>query len=207
MKNGARIIKKQEVSGRYIFLFFHEIGELSGKDRATGKDVETFDEAIDNMEKEIDNETNLISDEDNEDDDEISVTQPKPHSKLKRSRKQSMAKPKESQESTMVATFQNVSSNLNSFMENMNTHLGTMANAWSRAEEREQEMANKSNTVLEHLLQIEGLTSVEALQAADILTAEQNKLRVFYQAPLHLKRQYIMGLLYPPTGSSMPRMI
>ncbi|WCJ37202.1 hypothetical protein M5689_018354 [Euphorbia peplus] len=122
-----------------------------------------------------------------------------------RARKQS--KSKESKESQKPAAFQNVSSNFNSFMEiSMNTYLCTMTTAWSRAEEREHEMRNKSNVVLNELLKIQGLTPTEALQAADILTAEQNKLRVFYQAPPDLRRQYVLGLLHP-RGSSIHRMI
>ncbi|XP_055959847.1 uncharacterized protein LOC126657108 isoform X1 [Mercurialis annua] len=80
--------------------------------------------------------------------------------------------------------------------QNMNTHLGTMASVWSRAEEREQDIIEKSNNVLSELLLIDNLSSAEALQAADILTAEPNKLRVFYQAPPNLRRQYITSLLY-----------
>ena len=92
-------------------------------------------------------------------------------------------------------------------MKNMNTHLATMANTWSRAEEREQEIIDKSNKVLGVLLQIEGLTSSQVLQAADILTAEPNKLRVFYQAPPNLRRQYIFGLLYVAPGGYGSRVI
>ncbi|WCJ43834.1 hypothetical protein M5689_024547 [Euphorbia peplus] len=172
MKNGHH----KEAKGLWNtpFHFFDEIGELSGKDRATGKGVETFGDAVDNMEKEMNNETNIFSDEENEEDDSISVNQSKSTSRFKRARKQSKSKEsKESQEPHMVAAFQNVSSNFNSFMESMNTHLSTMATAWSR------------------------LTPTEALQAADILTGEQNKLRVFYQAPPDLRRQYVLGLLHP----------
>ncbi|KAF2306427.1 hypothetical protein GH714_017984 [Hevea brasiliensis] len=36
-----------------VFPLFDMIGELVGRDRATGKGVETFDDAIENMEKEM----------------------------------------------------------------------------------------------------------------------------------------------------------
>ena len=49
-----------------------------------------------------------------------------------------MAKELKENEDLQKAAFLDVSANFNKFMENMNTHLATMANTWSRAEECKQ---------------------------------------------------------------------
>ena len=63
-----------------------------------------------------------------------------------------------------------------------------MASAWSRVEEREQKLDNKSNKVLEKVMKLDGISPSEALEAATILMVEEHKLQVFYQAPANLRK-------------------
>ena len=81
-------------------------------------------------------------------------------------------------------------------------HLATMANAWSRAEERKQraeeakkEIVEKRHNVLDEVLKLEGVSPSEALEVASILMADEPKLHLFYRAPLNLRRQYVKDLL------------
>ncbi|XP_074280730.1 uncharacterized protein LOC141605745 [Silene latifolia] len=91
---------------------------------------------------------------------------------------------------------------LQGFMKDMNVHLSTMANVMSRADEREQradererEISEKSEKVLDVLLALEGITPQEALEVAPILTAQPNKLMIFFKCPDELKCVYVKSLL------------
>uniref|UniRef100_A0A803KUB7 Uncharacterized protein n=1 Tax=Chenopodium quinoa TaxID=63459 RepID=A0A803KUB7_CHEQI len=68
----------------------------------------------------------------------------------------------------------------NKIFENINVNLGTMASAWSKAEEREQRMNEKVNKVLDEVMKLDDISPSEALEVATILMAEEHKLRIFY---------------------------
>ena len=191
------------------FPYFDILAEIYGKDRATGEASETFVEAVQNIEVEMANEP-LIVDSDDEDggcethSGSRSVTQPiqKEYDlepPLKKAKKQKTPKggDKKKIEITgdLASTFQSVSKNFGTIFHDMNIHLATMANAWSRAEEREQKIDEKNNKVLEEVMKLEGVSPSEALEVATILMAEEHKLRVFYQAPPNLRKQYVLDLL------------
>ncbi|XP_021748279.1 uncharacterized protein LOC110714115 [Chenopodium quinoa] len=95
----------------------------------------------------------------------------------------------------LVASLHDVSNNFGKIFENINVNLGTMASAWSKAEEREQIMDEKVNKVLDEVMKLDGISSSEALEVATILMAEEHKLRIFYQAPTNMKKQYAIDLL------------
>lgn len=92
----------------------------------------------------------------------------------------------------LVASLHKVSENFGRIFENINVNLGTMASAWSKAEEREQKLDDKENKVLEEVMKLDGISPSEA---STILMAEEHKLRIFYQAPMNLKKQYVIDLL------------
>ncbi|KAL6575414.1 hypothetical protein OROMI_012699 [Orobanche minor] len=77
----------------------------------------------------------------------------------------------------------------------MNSHLSTKANVWIRADNCEQDMADKSSKVLGELLGLDGLSPTQAMEAANILTAQPNKLNIFFSVPSDLKKQYVLALL------------
>ncbi|KAL2934901.1 D-alanine--D-alanine ligase [Bienertia sinuspersici] len=68
-------------------------------------------------------------------------------------------------------------------------------NAWYKAEEREQRMDENVNKVLEEVMKLDGISPSEALEVATILMGEEHKLRIFYQAPTNMKKQYAIDLL------------
>ncbi len=70
-----------------------------------------------------------------------------------------------------------------------------MANACAKAEEKEQQMDEKVNKVLEEVMKLEGISPFEALEVATILITEEHKLHIFYQAHSNLKKQYVLDLL------------
>ncbi|KAF2308667.1 hypothetical protein GH714_011997 [Hevea brasiliensis] len=177
------------------FPLFDMIEELVGRDRATGKGVETFDDAIENMEKEM--AVNL--DKDDLFEDTIGnhlVSQPTSHSTSKRPKHHKNSKEKKlkgSHDDDMLANF-------NMFMEQMNTHLGVIANVWLDQHAIEKEIAYENKRVTEQkkmvvnkLLEIEGLIKTEVINAAIILKAEQHKREVFYELSTNLKKQFIIN--------------
>uniref|UniRef100_A0A803N4E2 Uncharacterized protein n=1 Tax=Chenopodium quinoa TaxID=63459 RepID=A0A803N4E2_CHEQI len=95
----------------------------------------------------------------------------------------------------LVASLHDVSNNFGKIFENINVNLETMASAWSKAEEREQRMDEKVNKVLDEVMKLDGISPSEALEVATILVAEEHKLRIFYQAPFNMKKQYAIDLL------------
>ncbi|KAL2905902.1 putative phosphatase phospho2, partial [Bienertia sinuspersici] len=94
-----------------------------------------------------------------------------------------------------MASLHDVSNNSGKIFENINDNLGTMASAWYKAEEREQRMDEKVNKVLEEVMKLDGIFPSEALKVATILMGEEHKLRIFYQAPTNMKKQYVIDLL------------
>ena len=94
----------------------------------------------------------------------------------------------------LVFSFLEATSNFGKIFDNINVNLGTMANAWAKAEEREQKMDEKVNKVLEEVMKLDGISPSEALEVAAILIAEEHKLRIFYQAYSNLKKQYVLDL-------------
>lgn len=88
-------------------------------------------------------------------------------------------------------------SNLQSFMKDMNVHLSTIINVMSRADEREQKLVEKSEKVIEELLSfnLEGVTTTQVFEVADILTAQPNKLMIFSKCPAALKASFVKSLL------------
>uniref|UniRef100_A0A803NAP8 Uncharacterized protein n=1 Tax=Chenopodium quinoa TaxID=63459 RepID=A0A803NAP8_CHEQI len=95
----------------------------------------------------------------------------------------------------LVASFHDVSKNFGKIFENINVNLGTTASAWAKAGEREQKMDEKVNKVLDEVMKLDGISPPEALEVATILMAEEHKLRIFYQAPTNMKKQYAIDLL------------
>uniref|UniRef100_A0A803ML00 Myb/SANT-like domain-containing protein n=1 Tax=Chenopodium quinoa TaxID=63459 RepID=A0A803ML00_CHEQI len=72
----------------------------------------------------------------------------------------------------LVASLHDVSNNFGKIFENINVNIGTMASAWSKAEEREQRMDEKVNKVLDEVMKLDGISPSEALEVATILMVE-----------------------------------
>uniref|UniRef100_A0A803L6V7 DDE Tnp4 domain-containing protein n=1 Tax=Chenopodium quinoa TaxID=63459 RepID=A0A803L6V7_CHEQI len=172
------------------FVHYETLAEIYAKDKATGDVSESFVDAIEGIDQEIDKQP-LIVESDEEDD--VNSTNSDTYSSTSQSGKRpSLCR---NDDDDLVASLHDVSNNFGKIFENINVNLGTMASAWSKAEEREQRMDEKVNKVLDEVMKLDGISPSEALEVATILMAEEHKLRIFYQAPFNMKNQYAIDLL------------
>lgn len=156
------------------FPHFHALGELMGNDRATGNHAEQFSDAIGNMGNET-TESMFSASTYDVDQECPSVSKP---GKRKRS--------KDNIEKNLFTMFDDVSRKLGSFMENVDMHLGKLVAS---------ESDDMTGNVMDALTQMEGLSSAQVLEAAEILMTEPHKLKVFYRANAELRKEYIFCLL------------
>ncbi|XP_074294069.1 uncharacterized protein LOC141621515 [Silene latifolia] len=182
----------------HAFPHLNALLEVYGKDYVTGKPAEGFVEAIDNMEKFSTVQVMLDS---SDDEDAIVSGNAESASPLKKVKREHTFKRKGGKKESGRSINSELAS-LQGFMKDMNVHLSTMANVMSRADEREQradereqEISEKGEKVLDVLLALEGITPQEVLEVAPILTAQLNKLMIFFKCPDELKCVYVKSLL------------
>ncbi|KAK9666865.1 hypothetical protein RND81_14G217100 [Saponaria officinalis] len=186
----------------HAFPHLNALIEIYGKDYATGKPAEGFVETIENMEKSAPQQV-LI---DSSDDDDVIVSANEtqtveyahPKKKVKRENTSTRKRGKKEREGANTSEL----NSLQSFMNDMNVHLFTMANAIACANERdkeEAEMKKKENgmrtNVLNDLLSLEGVTTSQSLKVAHLLIEQPSKLILFYQCPNALKSMFVKELL------------
>ncbi|KAL2921734.1 Malonamoyl-CoA synthetase vrtB [Bienertia sinuspersici] len=104
------------------FPHLHTMMEIYGKDYATGKPAETFQDVVGTLENP-------------KKEKEVQVDKVKTEKKCK-NKEPRKVRPKST--NSELACLQD-------FMKDMNSHLSTMASVWSRADDREQDMADKSS--------------------------------------------------------------
>ena len=193
------------------FPHYDILEEIYAKDKATGDQSESFVEAINCIDVEVTKKSIFIASDEEDDADSRSRSTTHSIQFKKRSIKQendnstSSKEPKlkelkrkknlQSDVDNLVSSLHEATSNFGKIFDNINVNLGTMANAWAKAEEREQKMDEKVNKVLEEVMKLDGISPSEALEVATILIAEEHKLRIFYQAHSNLKKQYVLDLL------------
>ncbi|GAB4849140.1 hypothetical protein Ancab_040157 [Ancistrocladus abbreviatus] len=182
------------------FLYFDILAEIYGKDRATGEISESFVQAINNIDVEIENEPMTFDSSDDDvggesvsmsrsrtqsvQDDDISSQHPsKKAKKLKTSREKE--KRKMDNNIDLATSLHSVFLNFGNIFHNININLATMANTWSLVEEREQcaekrkqQLNDKENKVLKEVMKLDGISLFEALEVATVLIAEKHKLSV-----------------------------
>uniref|UniRef100_A0A803LSG3 Myb/SANT-like domain-containing protein n=1 Tax=Chenopodium quinoa TaxID=63459 RepID=A0A803LSG3_CHEQI len=192
------------------FPHYETLAEIYAKDKATGEAKDN------NMNVEIANQSMTIeSEEDGYMDSPThsthstqSTTQshkrpmkkeddntPSKKAKMKQMKGKGKTHQKVDDANELVASLHNTSKTFGKIFEDINANLGTMANSWSKAEEREKKMDDEVNKVLEEVMKLDGVSPSESLEVATILMAEKHKLRIFFQAPTNLKKQYVLDLL------------
>ena len=112
----------------------------------------------------------------------------------------------------LTSTFTSMSSNITGFMSGMNCHLETIASAFSTTQQHEQvimarefeldqkqkDLAEKKKGLFDEMVQIPGLTRVEAMNAAMKMVADESKLSLFYACPNNeWKKDFILNLVHP----------
>ncbi|XP_074321775.1 uncharacterized protein LOC141658956 [Silene latifolia] len=185
------------------FPHFDKLAIIYGPDRATGTNSETFVQAVDNQQNEAVDLSRDESDEDDNIDDEEPLYIPtqsspnEPSSKkakigkiLTDYKKQKTKKRKMPEVVDLTTSFKDMSSNLSGFMNGMNVHMSTIANALSTTQRheqaimvREQEFEDQKKNLINELLGVQGLTRFEALLAAQKLASNPSDLSLFYQSP------------------------
>ena len=167
-----------------------------GKDYATGKPAEDFVEAINNLQNVALPQVTLDSSDDEGVAASCNATQTvtSPPSKKMKTEKTSN---KRSKRGNAGEGSSNELASLQAFMKDMNVHLSTMANVMARTDDREQKVVEQTEKVLEELLSfnLEGVTSNQVFEVANILTSQPNKLLIFSKCPDALKSDYVKSLL------------
>ncbi|KAL2930251.1 Terminase small subunit, partial [Bienertia sinuspersici] len=160
----------KKAKGLFGVPFTHSdtLAEIYAKDKATGNASESLVGAMEDMDQQIENHPlNVESEYDND----MNSTQSTTYSSTSQSRKRPMK------------------------LEDHSTPL-EMAKVKARLlQEREQKMDEKLNKVLEEVMNLDGISSSEALEVATIRMAEEQKLRIFYRAPTNIKKKYTFDLL------------
>ncbi|KAJ8431931.1 hypothetical protein Cgig2_023740 [Carnegiea gigantea] len=177
---------------------------------------EDYVEAVDNLHN--DNEV-IDLDKDGEDEEEedesVQLAQPSPQlSKRGRKETTSMGKGKKRMLDVidLTSTFTNMSSNISCFMSGMNSHLETIASAFTTTQQHEQvimacelhldqkqkELDEKKKGSFNKVMKILGLNRVEAMMATKKLVSDESSLTIFYKCPDdEWKKDFILNLIHP----------
>ncbi|KAJ8429772.1 hypothetical protein Cgig2_006463 [Carnegiea gigantea] len=211
--NGGYLVKLEEMMNAK----YPGSGKIFGADRATGASCEAYIEVVDNLYN--DNEAiNLDKDSEDEEkgeDESVQSAQPSPQlSKRTRKEKTPMGKGKKrmSEVIDLTSTFTNISSNIFGFMSGMNSHLETIASAFTTTQQREQvimarelhldqkqnELNEKKKGLFNEVIRIPKLTRVEAMMAVRKLVSDESSLTIFYKCPDdEWKKDFIINLIHP----------
>ena len=76
----------------------------------------------------------------------------------------------------LASTLQAIYKNFGAIFQDMNMHLATMSNAWSRAKEKEKKLDDKNKKLLEEVMKLDCVSPSKALEVATILMVEEHKL-------------------------------
>ncbi|KAK9756781.1 hypothetical protein RND81_01G120800 [Saponaria officinalis] len=177
----SKIKCKNNVHGLWnvSFPYFHKLTIIYGPDRATGANSGTFAQEVDNQQNEA-----------------INLSRDKPVLKKAKivkiptdNKKQKTQKREMSEVVDLTTSLKVMSSNLSGFMNGMNAHMSTTANALSTTQQHKQAIL---------LLGVQGLTRHEALLAAQKMASSPSDLSLFYQSPDEAyKREFIINLIHP----------
>ncbi|KAK9713818.1 hypothetical protein RND81_06G053100 [Saponaria officinalis] len=179
-----------------FFPYFDKLAIIYGPDRATGTNSETFAQAVDNQQNKVIDLSRDESDKDENIDDYEPLYQStqfdpsEPVSKKAKmvkiptdNKKQKTKKRKMPEVVDLTTSFKVMSSNLSGFMNGMNAHMSTIANALSTTQQPERHNG-----------------SYEALVAAQKLASSPSDLSLFYQSSHGAwKREFkfIINLIHP----------
>lgn len=189
-----------------------EVSEtIYAKDRATGRGALGFEEAIGQMEADLEIDQSMSINLDNlnvEDDPSEAPTSRSQDSELSKKRKKLAAvrgndakKMRGSSSIAHDAKVEGLRKELSAAFQGMSTHFATIASAIADENNREQMREKRTNTVVEQLSPL-GLPSLELFNAASILLKDSSALNLFSQLDIEHKRQYIFSLLYPSMHGS-----
>ncbi|KAK9732984.1 hypothetical protein RND81_04G035800 [Saponaria officinalis] len=180
----------------HAFPHLNALIEVYSKDFATGKPVV----AIENMEKSAPEQVLLdLSDDDDVNGNETqTVESSRPSKKVMRENTSTRKRGKKEHNGDNTSEL----ASLQSFMNDMNVHLSTMANVMSSGNEREKEEAemkkkevDMKKNVLTELLSLEGVTPSQTLKVSQVLIKQPRKFLLFYECPDAMKSMFVIELI------------
>nr|CAD1844123.1 unnamed protein product [Ananas comosus var. bracteatus] len=181
------------------------LAEIYGKDRATREGVETFVDAVHNIETTEANPMLAyiggggpnVGDDDN--DNETQSAKRTASSSSRKAKKHKSVKEKEAKD-PLQEHVELFSRTLGLFISRMEAHFATMANVMTREQEMAEKSTAKNNTarVVAELLSL-SFNSNQIIKATDIFAAEPSKM-VLFSLPQQLKRQYVLDILNLSVG-------
>lgn len=210
--------KKMTVCERQSYDDFCKLEQIYGADRANREAAETFVEAVDGQQEVA---INLVDEEDSDapieigEDESVNKSDhqtPSFAKRIKKEKDKEKGKRKRPEVVNMTSSLNNISSNFSSFMVDMNSHLGSIATAFTSITQyeqalltreqavmdHEQEKENQLNGLLNEVIRIPGLTNVETMLCAEKLASTPSKLTLFYQYPNdEWKKEFLLNLIHP----------
>lgn len=154
------------------FPYYDMLAEIYGKDRATGEPSESFMLATQNISVEMTHESvTLDSDDDFEAQTETESMQSGSGASGSRKRKdflsqkkQSLKKKKKDEVWDLSSSLHSASTEFGKVFQDMNSHLGAMAQIWGSEEERKKKLDDESNKILEEVMKLDILSPSDALE-------------------------------------------
>jgi len=193
------------------FPYLDELDKVFGPDRATGAASENFEEAVNGLQNEaIELDKDEENDEEEEEGESVESTQATPKNSKKARKEPNLkgeGKKKVSQSEIvdLTSSFNNVSSTLTGFMNDMNSHLSNIESALCTTQQHEQALMNremklddKKKCLFQEVMNIPGLTKDEAMKAVNKLACDSSLLPIFYQCPEEWKKDWILNIIHPP---------
>lgn len=88
-------------------------------------------------------------------------------------------------------------------LDSIKDHMGTIANTWKEAEKREQELVEQKKNLLSDIAMVEGVSQLDAVDAASYLSRNSSELHAYYSCPDDSwKKVYVERLIVRLRGSS-----
>lgn len=185
---------------------------MYGRDRATGGTAEGATDAVQNLEKEVDEQDvpmDLSSDDENEQQVD-SVTQPSTEGSSMRTsskRKKMGASTSGSKKSRTQVTgpsvevqFQQLTTEVGSLVTGLATNFTTIAKVMANEDTREQEAKERPTQLANELMNL-GIPSNDIYRVGPMMLKEKSLLEFFFALPPEARKQYVLDLLSGPSNS------
>ncbi|KAG6536531.1 hypothetical protein ZIOFF_001589 [Zingiber officinale] len=210
----------KEAKGMWDFKFpyLNQLELVYGRDRAIGAVVQGYVDAIYNLEVDQNDESggeNLgafypFSNEYEEDNNVYFESESTPTgsqnidvTKSATKRKQPLTardkvarKKKPTAHLDIVTQLQDMNNGFRTFVDGFNANFATIANVMVEENLREKMASERMKDVIAELMNL-GLPSGDVFKAANIFTADKDKIDVLFNLPSELRRNYVVSLLIP----------
>lgn len=77
----------------------------------------------------------------------------------------------------------------------MSAHIGAIAKSYVAKQQLQQDIVDRSQRLLDDVMQIPGLTPVEGMDAALKMTKDPSQAQIFYRLGEELRKDYILNIV------------